>query len=100
MASPVSLSAWYSTIHPLQVDLVGGYAGAEFFLIEGDSMLRRAFSDTRIDFESGFQLLHAVYVVEQFLSMIKNRRCNFAVVFFDGLPSPLSSCSITRICVL
>lgn len=84
MASPESLSAWYSTLHPLHVDLVGGYAGAEFFLIEGDSLLRSVFSDTRIDFDSGFQLLHAVYVVEEFLYMVKGRRCNFAVVFFDG----------------
>lgn len=97
MASPASLSAWYSTTHTVHVDLVGGYAGAEFFLIEGDSLLRVAFSDTRIDFDSGFQLLHAVYVVEEFLSMIKGRRCNFAVVFFDGLPPP---CSITRACIL
>lgn len=100
MASPASLSAWYNTIHPLHVDLVGGYAGAEFFLIEGDSLLRWAFSDDRIDFEAGFQLLHAVYVVEQLLSMVKSRRCNFSVVFFNGLSPPpphLFSCSITRL---
>lgn len=85
MASPEVLSTWYSTLRPRHVDLVGDYAGAEFFLVEGDSLLRWAFSGDQIDFDGGFQLLHAVYVVEEFLSMLRGRRCNFAVVFFDGL---------------
>ena len=33
--------------------------------------------------KDGFQLLHAVYAVEHFLSGLVKRHCNFHVVFFD-----------------
>jgi len=74
---------WYSTRHPFQVNLVGEYAGSSPFLIDGDSLLRHIFSDSRIDFSSGFQLLHAVYAVEQFLDNLARRNCVFDVVFFE-----------------
>jgi hypothetical protein len=32
----------------------------------------------------GYQLLHAVYCVEQFLTNLKRRKCNFHLVFFDS----------------
>lgn len=44
--------AWYDSTRPRFIDLVGDYAGQELFLIEGDGMLREAFSDERLDFES------------------------------------------------
>ena len=31
----------------------------------------------------GFQLLHAVYLVERFLSNLKDRKCNFHLAFFE-----------------
>lgn len=83
MAEP--LITWYQAIRPRRIDLIGDYAGVEFFIVDGDSLLRWAFSDTRIDFGAGFQLLHAVFVVEGFLERLRGKRCNFAVVFFDGL---------------
>ncbi|KAH0606177.1 uncharacterized protein H6S33_003838 [Morchella sextelata] len=76
---------WFATVkHRHNIDLIDGYAGAEFFVVEGDSLLRWVFSDTRIDFDEGFQLLHAVFVVEEFLQRLRRRRCNFALVFFDA----------------
>lgn len=33
------------------VDLVGDYAGKELFLVEGDSLLLRCFSDPKLDFD-------------------------------------------------
>lgn len=77
--------SWYTTIkHRNNIDLIDGFAGAEFFIIEGDSLLRRVFSDTRVDFDEGFQLLHAVFAVEAFLDRLRRKRCNFALVFFDA----------------
>jgi ATP-dependent RNA helicase DDX60 len=77
------INAWYATCRPLFIDLVGDYAGRELFLLEGDSMLRECFSDDRIDFQNGFQMLHAVYVVERFLENLIKRHCRFQIVFFD-----------------
>jgi len=79
-----AIREWYAKLRPIRVDLVGDYAGEEFFVIEGDSLLRWVFTDERIDFDTGFQLLHAVYVVESFLQQLNARRCRFSVVFLDS----------------
>lgn len=75
--------SWYSAMHPTRLDIVGDYAGSSRFLIHGDSLLRHCFSDPRLDFSSGFQLLHTVYVVERFLENLVKRGCVFDVVFLD-----------------
>lgn len=74
---------WYSTIRPVTVDIVGDYAGSSRFLIHGDSLLRHCLSDDRIDFLSGYPILHAVYVVERFLFGMVKRKCVFDIAFFD-----------------
>ncbi|KAF2437131.1 P-loop containing nucleoside triphosphate hydrolase protein [Tothia fuscella] len=76
------LAAWYENVHSRRVDV--NYAGSELFLIEGDSLLLLAFSDPKLDFEDGFQLLHAVYLVEICLRKLIARKCNFHIVFFDN----------------
>lgn len=78
------LSDWYGSLYSRTVDLVGDYAGAELFLVEGDSLLLEAFSDPHLDFKDGsFQLLHATFNVEAFLKRLVVRKCNFHVAFFD-----------------
>ncbi|TGO55436.1 hypothetical protein BCON_0092g00190 [Botryotinia convoluta] len=80
---PNSILSWYDETRPMWIDLVGDYAGKELFLLEGDSLLRDCFADERIDFQDGFQLLHAVYVVERFLENLVKRHCNFHIAFFE-----------------
>lgn len=46
-----SVRSWYSSSRPLWLDLVGDYAGKELFLVEGDSLLRECFEDSRLDFD-------------------------------------------------
>nr|POF18005.1 putative helicase [Quercus suber] len=79
-----SVPSRYRKLLSRRVDLVGDYAGNELFLIEGDSMLLRCFSDDLLDFDSGFQMLHAAYNVEHFLHHLAQRKCNFHIAFFDG----------------
>ncbi|KAF2455466.1 hypothetical protein BDY21DRAFT_365243 [Lineolata rhizophorae] len=74
---------WYRWLSSRRVDLVGDYAGNERFLIEGDSLLLHCFSDPEIDFQDGFQLLHAVYVVEKLLKAFVRRKCVFDIAFFE-----------------
>lgn len=94
------------------VDIVGDFAGRDLFLIHGESLIRHCLKESRVDFEGkentsltllrdthislysrvanqkcigiigGLQLLHAVYAVEQFLSNLAKRGCNFDLVFF------------------
>ncbi|RDL40340.1 p-loop containing nucleoside triphosphate hydrolase [Venustampulla echinocandica] len=59
-AASRSILSWYDSTRPMIIDLIGDYAGKELFLLEGDSLLRECFEDDRIDFDSGFQLLHSV----------------------------------------
>lgn len=73
----------YSQLSTRRVDLIGDYAGNELFLIEGDSLLLHCFSDPKLDYEDGFQMLHACYLVENFLRHLKERKCNFHIAFFD-----------------
>lgn len=51
-AIEADLTAWSQRLHPVRIDLVGDYAGQELFFIEGDSLLRLAFGDGRIDMDS------------------------------------------------
>ena len=41
----------YGRLSVRRVDLVGDYAGQELFLVEGDSLLLRCFSDVDLDFD-------------------------------------------------
>jgi hypothetical protein len=86
MATPTpqtQLLNWYNTRQRLPINIVGDYAGSSPFLIDGDSLLRNVFSDQQVDFLTGFQLLHATYVAEQFLENLQSRNCVFDVVFFE-----------------
>jgi hypothetical protein len=73
----------YKRLLSRRVDLVGDYAGNELFMIEGDSILLRCFDDDNLDFNPGFQLLHAAYNVEHFLHNLAFRKCNFHITFFE-----------------
>ncbi|KAL9102665.1 MAG: hypothetical protein Q9163_002219 [Psora crenata] len=74
----------YHKFSKRRVDLVGDYAGNELFLIEGDSLLLRCMSEAELDYDGGFQLLHAVYAVEKFIQNLLQRKCNFHIAFFDS----------------
>ncbi|OAP63865.1 hypothetical protein AYL99_03092 [Fonsecaea erecta] len=84
MADSQDLLDWYDDLYSRTVDLVGDYAGDEPFIIEGDSLLLHSFSDDKIDFSPGLQLLHATYIVENFLRALLQRKCKFNVVFFNN----------------
>ena len=74
---------FYSKLYSRRVDIVGDYAGSELFLVEGDGLLLHCFDDAQLDFDPGFQLLHATYAVEKFLHGLVARRCNFHIAFFE-----------------
>ncbi|KAF7507459.1 hypothetical protein GJ744_010390 [Endocarpon pusillum] len=78
------LLTWYENVPTRRVDLVGDYAGNELFFIEGDSLLLQCFSTSKVDLDDGFQMLHAIHAVENFLYGLLRRKCNFHVVFFDN----------------
>ncbi|RGP77383.1 dead deah box helicase [Fusarium longipes] len=88
MASPSKNSSeealldWYADLRPPTVDIVGDFAGRELFLIHGEALMRHCLIEERVDFERGFQLLHAIQAVEKFLVKLKNGGCNFDIVFF------------------
>lgn len=74
---------WYSNLYSRRVDLVGDFAGSERFLVHGESLLLQCFSDPHLDFDPGYQLLHASYTVEKYLQGLLSRSCNFHIAFFD-----------------
>ncbi|KAF4466491.1 dead deah box helicase [Fusarium albosuccineum] len=80
-----ALLDWYTDQQPLTVDIVGDFAGRELFVIQGEALMRYCLVEAKVDFDGGFQLLHAIHAVEKFLSNLKKRDCNFDVVFFRDL---------------
>ncbi|CAG9999568.1 unnamed protein product [Clonostachys byssicola] len=78
----VLLKTWYAHLRPNTVDIVGDFAGKELFLIHGESLLRHCLD--KVDFRDNFQLLHAVWAVEDFLSKLCKRGCNFDIIFFSN----------------
>lgn len=75
--------AAYDSLSSRRVDLIGDYAGNELFIVDGDSLCLECFSHPSLDFENGFQMLHAAYLVLQLLDNLVRRKCNFNIVFFD-----------------
>ncbi|KAI0008241.1 P-loop containing nucleoside triphosphate hydrolase protein [Xylariaceae sp. FL0662B] len=75
---------WHASLSPLIVDIVGDFAGKELFTIHGEALLVHSLRTARVDYEYGFQILHAVHAVESFLSRLKDRGCNFHVIWFDS----------------
>uniref|UniRef100_A0A1Y1K1W7 ATP-dependent RNA helicase DDX60 PIN-like domain-containing protein n=1 Tax=Photinus pyralis TaxID=7054 RepID=A0A1Y1K1W7_PHOPY len=73
---------WYKSLSPLRVDIVGDFAGKELFAIHGDSLMLHCVTNARVDYTNGFQLLHAIFAVENFLQNLRRRGCNFHVVWF------------------
>ena len=53
--SRLTLSFRYGRLSVRRVDLVGDYAGQELFVLEGDSLLLRCFSDPALDLGCKFQ---------------------------------------------
>ncbi|KAH7313698.1 hypothetical protein B0I35DRAFT_355734 [Stachybotrys elegans] len=87
------LESWEASLAPLRVDIVCDFAGKELFGIHGEALLAHCITAANVDFTDGFQLLHAVHSVEVFLSKLKQRGCNFHVLWFDAhchLAVPLS----------
>lgn len=72
----------YNGLSSRTVDLVGDYAGDGLFIFDGDSLLLHIFSDEKLDFSPGFQLLYATYMVEAFLHALLRRKCHFRIAFF------------------
>ncbi|KAG8764624.1 hypothetical protein FRC12_007991, partial [Ceratobasidium sp. 428] len=69
------------------LDLVGDYAGDEFFVVDGDSLCQLVLDDSLLvigkETNPGFQILHALHNFEQAILALKSRGCNFDIVFFD-----------------
>ncbi|RYP53461.1 hypothetical protein DL769_010517 [Monosporascus sp. CRB-8-3] len=78
------LIRWRASLKPLTVDIVGDFAGEELFAIHGEALLVHCIEAARVDYDYGFQLLHAVHAIESFLSKLSDRGCNFHIIWFDS----------------
>ena len=82
MQSQHPVLQWYAGLNAKYLDIIAD-VGVERFFIEGDSLLLECFSNQQLDFDPGFQLLHAVYLVEYYLSNLIRTGGNIDIVFFD-----------------
>ncbi|KAK4161068.1 hypothetical protein QBC43DRAFT_324415 [Cladorrhinum sp. PSN259] len=70
-------------LNPLRVDIVGDFAGKGLFAIHGEALLEHCLQQSHVDFDDGFQILHAVHAVEDLLNKLAIRGCNFHLVWFQ-----------------
>ncbi|KAK3400267.1 hypothetical protein B0T20DRAFT_180864 [Sordaria brevicollis] len=77
------LKNWLQSLAPTKVDIVGDFAGKERFAIHGDALLAHCLHTMKVDFDYGFQILHAVHAVETVLCRLRDRGCNFHVLWFE-----------------
>ncbi|KAI1382467.1 P-loop containing nucleoside triphosphate hydrolase protein [Hypoxylon crocopeplum] len=78
------IQIWHASLSPVTVDIVSDFAGKESFAIHGEALIAHCIPAARVDYERGFQLLHAVHAVESFLKKLTDRGCNFDIVWFDS----------------
>ncbi|KAK8139595.1 hypothetical protein PG984_000718 [Apiospora sp. TS-2023a] len=77
------LLEWYRDRSTHRLDLIGDFAGKELFAFDANSLLLYCVAQANVDFtENGFQLLHAIYAVEDFLRRLHDRGCSFHLIFF------------------
>ncbi|KAM7186950.1 hypothetical protein V8F20_011179 [Naviculisporaceae sp. PSN 640] len=74
--------AWRPAAPPVKLDIVGDFSGNGLFGIHGDALLSYCLDTAKVDFEPGFQLLHAVHAVESLLFKLRDRGCNFQIFWF------------------
>lgn len=49
---PLGPDTWYKSLHPLEVDLVGDFAGKELFAIHGDALMLYCITKAKVDLDS------------------------------------------------
>ncbi|TLD21429.1 hypothetical protein PspLS_09123 [Pyricularia sp. CBS 133598] len=84
MDSTKALRDWYTERSGLRVDLVGDFAGKELFAIHGEVLMAHCISQAKVNYQEGFQLLHAIYAVEKFLNELDQRHCHFQVIWLES----------------
>ncbi|KFA45643.1 hypothetical protein S40293_08914 [Stachybotrys chartarum IBT 40293] len=99
MSDPASqheaLKRWRKVLRPRRVDIVGDFAGKELFGIHGEALIAHCLTQAEVDYDGGFQMLHAVHAVESFLSNLQQRGCSFHILWFDDYET-LSAPSASR----
>ncbi|KAK3379012.1 hypothetical protein B0T24DRAFT_694358 [Lasiosphaeria ovina] len=87
---------WRTSLYPLKVDIVGDFAGKALVAIHGESLLTHCLREANVDFNYGLQLLHAVHAVEAFLTKLRDRGCNFHVLWFETEHEKFGALSVDR----
>ncbi len=50
----IRLSRWFNELKPLDVDIIGDYAGKELFVIHGDSLLVHCVTEAKVDYHGSY----------------------------------------------
>lgn len=77
------LIRWHEFLWLTSMDIAGDFAGEELFAVHGEALVAHCIQSANVDYDYGFQLLHAVHAVESFLSKMSDRGCNFHIVWLD-----------------
>ncbi|KAF8601954.1 P-loop containing nucleoside triphosphate hydrolase protein [Ceratobasidium sp. AG-I] len=83
-----SADQWLFGLKPRWMDLIGDYAGDEFFVVDGDSLCQIVLDDENLAIGDEdtpcFQIIHAIHTLERLILDLTKRNCNFEIVFFES----------------
>ncbi|XP_078597365.1 putative ATP-dependent RNA helicase DDX60 isoform X2 [Branchiostoma floridae x Branchiostoma japonicum] len=72
-------------IKPQWVSLLHDFVDSELFIIDGDSLLLELLSEVNLDWVSGGQYLHFIFLLERFLHTFQQLGGIFHIVFFGDM---------------
>ncbi|KAI8927126.1 hypothetical protein BC831DRAFT_511078 [Entophlyctis helioformis] len=81
-------AAWYPRLtKPVQVNVIGDYAGQDLGVVDGDAVVEWLLNETTKDDPSrddvGLHPLRCTHALERFFKQLQDTRCNFVIAFFD-----------------
>ncbi|XP_022803066.1 probable ATP-dependent RNA helicase DDX60 [Stylophora pistillata] len=72
-------------VHTKSINILTDFADAEIFLIDGDSLLLEVLSEKSLDWSSGGQFLHLIYLAERFLQNFTEKGGVFHIIFLKEM---------------
>jgi superfamily II RNA helicase len=88
-AAPKYVATFFSSLKPAYDDLLTNLNKRDTLVVDADSLIGLALGSTRYSDAYGGQVLHALYLIENFLAKLDARSVTVVVVFFERYAAPL-----------
>lgn len=79
-----AMTADFVKQRPLYINLLDDLGSTDFFVVDGDCLLLECLASPSVDLSHGGQMLHLIYMIEEFLHNLQGcLNARFCFVFFE-----------------